>query len=104
MNKNLTNEGTIAFTIDLKDNPAFKDLESNINFMHNYDVGGVKFTLVKEKSTMRVVVNNSKYGVARLQAGISKKLSKDMMVAIVWTKKATKFYLNGELVSESVYA
>lgn len=104
MNENLTNGGGITFTIDLKDNPPFKDLESNITFMYQYDVGGVKLTVVKEKSTMRVVVNNSKYGVARLESDISKKLSKDMRVALNWTKKSTQFYLNGESVSESIYA
>lgn len=104
MNNNLTNEGSITFWIRLKENPPFKDLESNINFMHDHDVGGVKLTIIKEKSAMRVVVNNSKYGIAILEADISKKLSKDMMVALTWTKESAKFYLNGEPISESVYA
>jgi len=104
MNKNLTNEGHITFWIRLKDNPPFKDIESNMTFMHDHDIGGVVLTIIKEKSVMRVVIDNSKYGVARLEADISKKLSEDMMVALTWTQTSAIFYLNGEPISESIYA
>jgi len=104
MNKNLTTEGSILFWVKLSDNPAFQNPESNIAFMHDQDVGGIKLTIVKEKSIMRAVVNNSKYGVARLESDILKKLTKDMMVSLTWTKESAKFYLNGEQVSESIYA
>jgi hypothetical protein len=104
MNKNLTKEGSISFWIRLKNNPPFSDPESNIKFMHKQDVGGVLLTILKEKSVMRVVVENSKYGVARLESDISKLLTQDMMVALTWTPDSVKFYINGALVSESVYA
>lgn len=104
MNKDLTTEGSITFWVRLKENPSFSDIESNINFMNNQDIGGVKLTILKEKSVMRVIVENTKYGVARLESDISKKLTEDMMVALTWTTDTVKFYINGVQVSESAYA
>lgn len=103
MNKDLTKEGSISFWIRIKNNPPFSDPESNIKFMHKQDIGGILLTILKEKSVIRVVVENSKYGVARLESDISKYLSQDMMVALTWTSESVKFYLNGAPVSESVY-
>ena len=47
LKNNLTKEGTISFVISLKDNPSFRNPASNINFMHNKDLGGVRYKVVR---------------------------------------------------------
>jgi len=103
MSKDLTNEGSVTFIIDVKENPHFKDPNSNITFMYNYNVGGIILNLVKEKTTLRVGIENTKVGISKIETDISKILNKNMMVALTWTKESAKLYLNGEFISESRY-
>ena len=72
--------------------------------MYEQDVGNVKLTVVKEKSTLRVIVKNPKSGIDETASDITKKLTSDMMITITWTKDIAILYLNAEKVSESVYA
>ena len=72
--------------------------------MYEQDVGNVKLTVVKEKSTLRVIVKNPKSGIAETASDITKKLTSNMMITITWTKDIAILYLNAEKVSESVYA
>jgi len=72
--------------------------------MYEQDVGNVKLTVVKEKSTLRVIVKNPKSGIDETASDITKKLTSNMMITITWTKDIAILYLNAEKVSESVYA
>lgn len=103
MSEDLSNEGSVNFWIRINENPAFKDLDTNLTFMNEQDVGGVKITVVKEKSTMRVIVNNLKYGISKIASDITKKSTSDMMVTITWDSEIVTLYLNSKKVSESVY-
>ncbi|MEJ1298504.1 MAG: LamG-like jellyroll fold domain-containing protein [Candidatus Sedimenticola sp. (ex Thyasira tokunagai)] len=103
MSNDLTKEGSVTFWIRLEKNPYFKSENSNITFMHEKDVGGVKLTIVKENIVMRVIIDNSLYGISRMESDISKKLSEDMMIAITWSKESAKLYVNGKPVAESMY-
>jgi hypothetical protein len=104
MGENLTKEGSVTFWVRLTENPQFSDPASNMTFMFDQDVGGVKLTIVKEKTVVRVVVDNTTFGVSRMETDISKTLEKDMMVAITWTTEFATLYLYGKKVAESVYA
>lgn len=103
MNKDLTFKGTVNFWVRLQENPHFKQKGSNISFMNGKEMGGVTLTVVKEQAVLRVVLHNSRYGVARIASDISDKLIDDMMVTITWDSRSTKLYLNGEITSESPY-
>lgn len=103
MSNDLTNEGSINFWIRIRENPMFMNEDSNIAFMKENDIGGIKLTILKEKNVLRVIQENIKYGIARLEADILKLLKKDMMVTITWNLDGVKLYLNTENVSESKY-
>jgi len=98
----LTQEGSISFRIKLKENPPFKDPDSNINFMLNKDIGGVRLTILKEKKDLKVEIDNQQYGKTKIVYNIADYLSKDMMVALTWKENVIKLYLNGELSGEGV--
>lgn len=104
MSNDLSKEGSVLFEIGLDKNPNFKSPSSNITFMLDNDIGKVKLTVLKEKEVLRVVVNNSVYGVSRLESDISKKLNQDLKVAITWTSELATLYLTGIKVAESMYA
>ena len=98
----LTQEGSISFRIKLKENPPFKDPDSNINFMLNKDIGGVRLTILKEKEDLKVEIDNQQYGKTKIVYNIADYLTKDMMVALTWKENVIKLYLNGELSGEGV--
>ncbi len=100
---NLTEEGSITFWIKINTNPIFSDPNSNINFLHKKDVGNVFISVLKEGISLRVVVENSKYGISRMESDISTKLQQDMMVAITWSSDISKLTINGEFVSQSKF-
>lgn len=104
MNNDLSTEGSVNFWIRLKENPSFKDPNTNIIFMNEQDVGNVQITVVKEKSTLRIIVNNLKIGISEIATNIAKKSSSDMMVTITWTQDNVTLFLNAEKISESVYS
>lgn len=97
----LTEEGSITFWIKKQENPAFSDPESNIKFTENKDVGGVHVSFLKEGTYLRVVLENLKYGETTIVADIEDLLDEDMMVALTWSKRNAKLYLNDKLVKES---
>lgn len=102
-NKNdLTKEGSVTFWIRIKDNPHFKDKNSNINFMLSKNVGGVNLTILKEKEDLRVEVSNRKFGKTRIIHNIKEYLENDMMVALTWEKETVTLYLNGKIATESL--
>lgn len=98
----LIQEGSVSFWIKIKDNPQFKDRDSNINFMLNKDFGGVTLTILKEKENLIVEVDNKSYGRTRITQNILGYLNKDMMVALTWKEYSLKLYLNGELIQEEI--
>lgn len=98
----LTNEGSISFIIRLKENPPFRDPNSNITFMLDKDIGGVNITILKEKEDIRVEVDNRQYGKTRIIHNISDYLNNDMMIALTWKEDVIKLYLNGELADEDI--
>jgi len=98
----LTKEGAINFVISVKDNPHFKDPDSNINFMHNRNLGGVSLTFLKEKADFKVEIDNPKYGKTWIIHDISEFLNKGIMVALTWNEDIVKLYINGELVEECI--
>lgn len=98
----LTNEGSISFVIRLKENPPFRDPNSNISFMLDKDIGGVSITILKEKEDLRVEIDNRQYGKTRIIHNIADYLSNDMMIALTWKEDALKLYLNGELADEGI--
>lgn len=99
----LTKEGTITFEILIKNNPQFKNPDSNINFMYNKNVGGVLLTFLKEKENLKVEIENPSYGKLRLINNISTLLDKGIMVvSLTWKESSVKLYLNGELVEEGI--
>ena len=98
----LTKEGTISFVISIKDNPQFKNPDSNINFMHNNDVGGVLLTFLKEKENLKVEIDNPHYGKTRIIKDISALLEKGMMVSLTWKEDSIKLYINDKLAEEGI--
>jgi len=103
MSKDITKEGSVTFWVRLPENPQFKDPNSNMTFMHKKNVGGVNLTIIKEKTVVRVIVDNTTFGISRMEGDISKSLEKDMMVAITWTAESAILYLYGKKVAESIY-
>lgn len=102
LKNDLTKEGTISFVISLKDNPLFRNPDSNINFMHNKDLGGVRLTFLKEKEEFKVEVVNPQYGKTRIIHNISELLNKGMTVALTWNENLIKLYINGALAEEDI--
>ena len=100
--KDLKQEGSISSWIHIKDNPPFKDIESNINFILNKDIGGLLLTILKEKENLRIDIDNPEYGKAKIVHNITKYLKEDMMVALTWKENIVKLYLNGKLVDEEI--
>lgn len=98
----LTKEGSISFWVRIDQNAHFTRPETNINFMHESNVGGVLLTVLKERTSLRVEIKNPKYGVSIMESDISKKLKKNMMVAITWAEKEAKLYINGTLAAQGV--
>lgn len=98
----LTNEGSLSFVIRLKENPHFKDPNSNVNFMLDKDIGGVIITILKEKEDLKVAVDNRKYGKTRIIHNVTDYLNSDMMIALTWKEEDLKLYLNGELADEGI--
>lgn len=100
--KDLKQEGSISFGIRIKDNPPFKEPESNINFMLNKDIGGILLTILKEKENLRIDIDNQEYGKTKIVYKITKYLKEDMIVFLTWKENIVKLYLNRKLVEEEI--
>lgn len=96
----LAHEGTLSFWIRRDENIELNNPHSNIQFMQDKLYNGIKFTVLKEKTFLRIIIQNPHYDEIRFKVDISEKLLKDIMVHITWNNENTRLYINGQLSAE----